>query len=361
MARIDDAVYVAGRRIGGPASLSRATESDPVTTTATAADGTLAWIGLLRPDDAELEAVAAEFDLHENAVEDARKGHQRAKLERYGDTLFLVLRPAWHRADTNEVEFGEVHLFVGRRFVVTVRHAEEPDLAAVRCRVEADPEFLATGSEAVTAAVLDEIVDGYAPVVEVIQDQVDAIEDQLFAGQVDPGVSKRIYQLLSEVLGFQRATAPVPAMVRGLLRGADKYGVDDEVQHRLRNVLDHALRVTERVDSFRALLENALTLHSTLVTQEQNEAMRRMTSASLAQGEESRQLARAAHRQGEEVKKISSWAAILFAPGLIAGVYGMNFDHMPELHWRYGYPVAIVAMLALAGILWLVFRKRNWL
>ncbi|WIE65292.1 magnesium and cobalt transport protein CorA [Curtobacterium sp. MCLR17_036] len=349
MALIDNAIYVRGRRVESPASPSR-----PV-------GGDLTWIGLLRPDARELDAVAAEFDLHENAVEDAAKGHQRAKLERYGDTLFVVLRPAWYEPTAGAVAFGEVHLFVGDRFVVSVRHADRPDLGALRARVEQDPDFLARGSEAVTAAVLDEVVDGYGPVVEVLQDQIDTIEDQLFAGQVDPGVSKRIYQVLSEVLSFQRATKPVPSMVRGLLRGADKYGVDDEVQHRLRNVLDHALRVSERIDSFRALLENALTLHATLVSQEQNEAMRRMTSASLAQGEESRQLARAAHRQGEEVKKISSWAAILFAPGLIAGVYGMNFDHMPELHWRYGYPVAIVGMLALMGVLWLVFRKRNWL
>ncbi|WP_144709908.1 magnesium and cobalt transport protein CorA [Curtobacterium pusillum] len=349
MALIDNAVYVGGRRVESPSTLSHPTR-----------DG-LAWIGLLRPDPSELDAVATEFDLHENAVEDARKGHQRAKLERYGDTLFLVLRPAWYDRTAAEVRFGEVHLFVGARFVVSVRHAARPDLAALRARCEADPEFLARGSEAITAAVLDEVVDGYAPVVEVLQDEIDEIEDQLFAGQVDPGVSKRIYQLLSEVLAFQRATTPVPAMVTGLLRGADKYGVDEEVQHRLRNVLDHALRVTERVDSFRALLENALTLHATLVSQEQNEAMRRMTSASLAQGEESRQLARAAHRQGEEVKKISSWAAILFAPGLIAGVYGMNFDDIPELHWRFGYPVAILGMLLLMGILWVWFRKRNWL
>jgi magnesium transporter len=349
MALIDNAVYVDGRRVASQHGLALGTSGD------------LSWIGLLRPDPHELAAVADEFGLHENAVEDAQKGHQRAKLERYGDTLFVVLRPAWYRQDSGTVEFGEVHLFVGARFVVSVRHAERPDLASLRARCEADPEFLAKGSEAVTAAVLDEVVDGYAPVVEVLQDEIDEIEDQLFAGQVDPGVSKRIYQLLSEVLAFQRATKPVPSMVRGLLRGAEKYGVDDDVQHRLRNVLDHALRVTERVDSFRALLENALTLHATLVSQEQNEAMRRMTSASLAQGEESRQLARAAHQQGEEVKKISSWAAILFAPGLIAGVYGMNFDHMPELHWRYGYPVAILAMLALAGILWVLFRKRNWL
>ncbi|MFS0729169.1 magnesium and cobalt transport protein CorA [Curtobacterium sp. 1P10AnD] len=349
MALIDNAVYVAGHRVDSPSTPSRATRGD------------LAWIGLLRPEPSELAAVAAEFDLHENAVEDAHKGHQRAKLERYGDTLFLVLRPAWYDRTAEEVRFGEVHLFVGARFVVSVRHAERPDLAALRARCEADPAFLARGSEAVTAAVLDEVVDGYAPIVEILQEEIDAIEDQLFAGQVDPGVSKRIYQLLSEVLGFQRATTPVPAMVTGLLRGADKYGVDEEVQHRLRNVLDHALRVTERVDSFRSLLENALTLHSTLVSQEQNEAMRRMTSASLAQGEESRQLARAAHRQGEEVKRISSWAAILFAPGLIAGIYGMNFDDMPELHWRFGYPVAIVAMLVLMALLWAVFRKRNWL
>ncbi len=349
MALIDNAVYVAGHRVDSPSTPSRPTRGD------------LAWIGLLRPDPSELAAVATEFDLHENAVEDARKGHQRAKLERYGDTLFLVLRPAWYDRSAEEVRFGEVHLFVGDRFVVSVRHAERPDLAALRARCEADPDFLARGSEAVTAAVLDEVVDGYAPIVEILQEEIDAIEDQLFAGQVDPGVSKRIYQLLSEVLGFQRATTPVPAMVQGLLRGADKYGVDEEVRHRLGNVLDHALRVTERVDSFRALLENALTLHATLVSQEQNEAMRRMTSASLAQGEESRQLARAAHRQGEEVKKISSWAAILFAPGLIAGIYGMNFDDMPELHWRFGYPVAIVAMLVLMGVLWAIFRKRNWL
>lgn len=349
MALIDNAIYVDGHRVETPSSLSLPTRGD------------LTWIGLLRPDPTELERVADEFGLHENAVEDARKGHQRAKLERYGDTLFLVLRPAWCRQGERTVDLGEVHLFVGDRFVVSVRHADRPDLGALRARVEADPAFLAKGSEAVTAAVLDEVVDGYAPVVEVLQDEIDVIEDLLFAGTVAADVSKRIYQLLSEVLAFQRATTPVPAMVRGLLRGADKYAVDEEVQHRLRNVLDHALRVTERVDSFRSLLENALTLHATLVSQEQNEAMRRMTSASLAQGEESRQLARAAHQQGEEVKKISSWAAILFAPGLIAGVYGMNFDDMPELHWRYGYPAAIVAMLALAGILWLVFRKRNWL
>jgi magnesium transporter len=354
MALIDDAVYVDGRRTSAPAVTSRdAARPDR--------GGDLAWIGLFRPDPSELTAVAERYDLHPNAVEDARKGHQRAKLERYGDTLFVVLRPAWYREDDEVVEFGEVHLFVGHDFVVSVRHAERPDLAALRARVEADPVFLAKGSEAVLCAIVDEIVDGYEPVADGMQADIDEIEDELFAGGVDPAASKRIYQLLREVLGFQRATAPVPNMIRALLRGAGKYGADEDLQDQLRNVLDHAIRITERVSTFRSLLENALTLHSTLVSQEQNEAMRRMTSASLAQGEESRQLARASHQQGEEVKKISSWAAILFTPSLIAGIYGMNFDHMPELHWKYGYAVAIAGMFGLAGLLWAVFRKRNWL
>jgi len=163
------------------------------------------------------------------------------------------------------------------------------------------------------------------------------------------------------VIGFQRAIGPLPEMVDSLLRGAAKYGTDDEVQAQLRNVLDHTIRITERADTFRVLLENALTLHSTLVTQEQNDAMRRMTSASLAQGEESRRLARASMEQGEEVKKISSWAAILFAPTLVASIYGMNFDVIPELHWRFGYPFALGLMLLLGVALWLVFKKKHWL
>ncbi|MGN7189454.1 magnesium and cobalt transport protein CorA [Curtobacterium sp. MCBA15_004] len=356
MALIDNGIYVDGVRTQSPTDLRRTYDALDA-----AGGGAMAWIGLFRPTDAELTSVADEFGLHPLAVEDASKGHQRAKLERYGDTLFVVLRPAWYDHDAETVEFGEVHLFTGDGFVVTVRHAARPNLADVRKRLETDPEWLGRGSEAVLCAVLDEVVDGYAPVVAGLQDDVDEIEDDLFDGDVDPDSSKRIYQLLSEVIGFQRAISPLPGMARSLLLGAEKYGTDPEVQNQLRNVLDHAIRITERADTFRALLENALTLHATLVTQEQNDAMRRMTSASLAQGEESRRLAQASMRQGEEVKKISSWAAILFAPTLVASIYGMNFDHMPELHWTFGYPFAIVLMLVMAVVLWFVFKRRGWL
>lgn len=211
-------------------------------------------------------------------------------------------------------------------------------------------------------AFLDVIVDGYAPVVAGLMNDIDQVEDSLFGkGNADPALSERIYRLLAQVIALQRAIGPLPDMVRGLLRGADRYGTGDEVRNRLRSVLDHTIRVTERVDGARSLLENALTVHSTLVTMDQNEAMRRMSSASLAQGEESRRLAEETIEQGEQVKKISSWAAILFTPTLIASIYGMNFDHMPELHWTWGYPLAVALMIGFGVGLWGVFKWRRWL
>ncbi|TPW77342.1 magnesium and cobalt transport protein CorA [Schumannella soli] len=361
MTLIDTGIYRDGARLAAPPEARLTSET---------LEGThdLAWIGLLRPTAAQLAELAEEFDLHPLAVEDAQKGHQRAKLERYDHTLFLVLRPAWlaaapaaASADGVTVESGEIHVFAGPHFVITVRHADRPSLAGVRARLEANPQALCGGSEAVLAAILDEVVDGYAPVVHGLQEGVDALEDELLLGKADPAASQRIYHLLSQVIDFQRAIGPLPDMLHGLLRGSSKYGADDEVQNQVRNVLDHALRITERADAFRALLESLLTLHSTLVTQEQNEGMRRMTRASLAQGEESRRLAQIQLEQGEQTKKITSWAAILFAPTLIAGVYGMNFDAMPELHWAWGYPFAIALMLGLGAGLWFVFKRKRWL
>ncbi len=355
MTQIDGHIYVDGHRTAGPDSLEGAAD-------ALGTEGAVAWIGLRDPDPVTLDEAAERFGLHPLAVEDARKGHQRAKLERYGDTVFVVLRPGTYDDGTERVEFGEIHLFVGARFVITLRRGARPDLAATRKALEAEPQFLGTGPEAMLTALLDEIVDGYAPVVAGLEEDIDQVEDSLFVGgHVDPELSQRIYRLLEQVLSFQRAIGPLPTMVQGLLRGAGRYGTGDEVQNRLRNVLDHVIRVTERVNTCRSLLENALTVHSTLVSLEQNEAMRRMSSASLAQGEESRRLARETIEQGEEVKKISSWAAILFTPTLIASIYGMNFDHMPELHWVWGYPFAVALMLLLGGGLWGVFKYKHWL
>jgi magnesium transporter len=338
MALIDNRIYVAGLPAAAPENLDETYEL------LRERDG-MAWIGLYRPDDAEIHSVAAEFSLHPLAVEDALKGHQRAKLERYGETLFVVLRPAWYVDAEESVQFGEVHLFVGPEFVVTIRHATKPDLATVRRRMEDNPELLARGPQAVLYAVLDEVVDGYGPVIAGLENDIDEIEDQLFGGE--PAVSRRIYQLLGEVIDFQRAIGPLRGMLEALLRGSDKYLIDVELQSSLRDVLDHVLRIGERADVFRVLLENALTVHSTLVTQQQNDEMRRLSEASLS--------------QNEEVKRISAWAAILFAPTLIGTIYGMNFEHMPELGWRLGYPLAVAAMVAGGVVLYVIFKRRRWL
>jgi magnesium transporter len=309
-----------------------------------AAGGT-AWIGLYRPSPEELTSVAREFDLHPLAVEDALSGHQRSKVERYGDTLFAVLRPARYRDKEESIEFGELHLFVGPDFVVTIRHAESPDLAAVRRRMEANPELLAMGPEAVLYAILDEVVDEYAPVLAGLENDIDEIESQLFEDGVD--ATQRIYELGREVIDFQRAVGPLVPILERLQADAESFGIDLEVKRSLRDVHDHAIRIVERSASFRTILENALLLHATLVTQRQNDAMAEMTEFSLT--------------QNEQVKKVSGWAAILFAPTLVGTIYGMNFDYMPELHWVWGYPMALGLMAATSITLFAIFKRKGWL
>jgi magnesium transporter len=336
---VDAAVYQDGRRIAAPSDLADIYRELPDR------PGTMAWIGLFRPAEAQLLDAAERFNLHELAVEDAIVAHQRPKLERYGDTLFVVLRAARYMDEAEEVDFGEIHLFIGPDFVVTVRHSQAPDLSAVRCRLEADPELLALGPEAVLYAVLDAVVDGYAPVIAGLQHDIDEIETEVFGG--DPQVSRRIYELSREVIELQRATRPLLEIMKSLEAGFGKYGTDDELQRHLRDVADHATYAAERVDGFRQMLQNILTVNATLVSQRQNEEMK--------------QLAEAGHAQNDEIKKISSWAAILFAPTLIGTVYGMNFEIMPELKWAFGYPFAIGLMALVCTGLYLVFKRRNWL
>jgi magnesium transporter len=336
---IDSAVYLGGHRVDGVESIP-----ETVAHLRERPDG-LAWIGLYRPDEREIEELAAEFDLHPLAVEDAIHAHQRPKIERYDDTLFVVLRPARYLDEREEVEFGEVHLFVGRNFVLTVRHSEAPEFRSVRRRLESQPDLLAQGPEAVLYAVMDQVVDGYYPVVTGVGHDIDEIEIEVFSG--DPQVSRRIYELSREVADFQRATRPLVDMIADLRAGFTKYEVDDELQRYLRDVEDHLTQICERVDEFRQALRDMLTVNSTLVAQRQNEEMRRLTEASNA--------------QNEEVKKISAWAAILFAPTLVGTIYGMNFEHMPELRWTVGYPLALGVMALTCGTLYLVFKRRNWL
>jgi magnesium transporter len=336
---VDSAVYVGGCRVASPATLAETYQvlGD--------SEGGMAWIGLYRADPEQLASLAAEFQLHELAVEDAIHAHQRPKLERYGDTLFIVLRTGRYIDETEEVEFGEVHVFIGPDFVLTVRHSEAPNLAAVRRRMEEEPELLQHGPEAVLYAILDEVVDGYAPVVAGLENDVDEIETQVFGG--DPKVSRRIYELTREVIEFQRVTRPLNGVVTGLVAGFDKYGIDEELRRHLRDVADHLTHVVDRVDGLRQLLQNVLTVNATLVGQQQNEEMKSLTEASYA--------------QNEEVKRISAWAAILFAPTLIGTIYGMNFEHMPELDWQLGYSFAIGLMGLVCLSLYLTFKRRGWL
>ena len=336
---VDNAVYVNGCRTAHPVTLAETFRELRATEQA------MAWIGLYRPDVTQIASLAVEFDLHELAVEDTVAAHQRPKLERYGSTLFVVLRPARYVDEREEVEFGEVHVFVGPDFVLSVRHSETPDLARVRARLEADPELLARGPEAVLYAMLDEVVDGYLPVVAGLENDLDEIESEVFSGQ--PQVSRRIYELSQEVVEFQRATHPLQHMLAGLQAGSAKYAVDAELQRYLRDVADHVTHVVERVDGFRQLLRDMLTVNATLVAQQQNDEMKNLALASQA--------------QNEEVKKISAWAAILFAPTLIGTIYGMNFKRMPELSWTFGYPFALALMGATCGTLYLVFKRRDWL
>jgi magnesium transporter len=336
---IDNAIYRDGRRIDSPPSLADTIKRLRDTS------GAMAWIGLYRPAESQLRSLAEEFELHELALEDAIVAHQRPKLERYGDTLFAVLRAARYLDETEEVDFGELHVFVGPDFVLTVRHSEAPDLAMVRRRLEGDPELLRLGTEAVLYAILDAVVDGYAPVIAGLQNDIDEIETEVFGG--DPKVSRRIYELSREVIEFQRATRPLLGMLEGLIAGFDKYGTDEELQRYLRDVADHATTVVERVTGFRQMLGDILTVNATLVGQAQNEEMKNLTEAS--------------YTQNEEIKKISAWAAILFAPTLIGTVYGMNFDHMPELRWIIGYPLALALMAGTCIALYVIFKRRDWL
>ncbi|WP_347107992.1 magnesium/cobalt transporter CorA [Paenarthrobacter sp. S56] len=331
MTIIDNAVYVDGVRTATPESLEQTFET-------LSKHGGMAWIGLYRPTQEEMAGVASEFGLHELAVEDAVSAHQRPKLERYDHNLFTVLRPARYLDESETVEFGELHVFTGPNFVVTIRHAETAGVARVRHRLEERPDLLRHGPEAVLYALLDQVVDDYAPVVAGLENDIDEIEDQLFSG--DSTVSRRIYELAREVIQFQRAIHPLPEMMTLLEKGFEKYGVDIELQRSLRDVEDHVKHLISRANSFRDLLQNALTLDGTLTANRQNEA-----SAA----------------QNEQVKKISSWAAIFFAPSFVAGVYGMNFDFMPELHWEFGYPMAVGFMVGAALLMYLIFKRKGWL
>jgi len=290
--------------------------------------GGFAWIDLYEPTEDEFDTVAGEFGLHELAVKDAIKAHQRPRVERYGDSLFVVLKAARYLEEKEAVEFGEIHAFVGPDFIVTMRYGEASELGEVRQRVEGEPDLLRKGPLAVLYTIMDRVVDGYGPVADGLENDIDEIEVEVFEG--NPGVSRRIYELSRVVIQFHQATQPLAGALAFLTEG----GLHDAgVRRNLRDVRDRALRVTERVEGFRELLSNILTVNFTIV----------------------------GIQQSDQTKKISAWAAIVIVPTLIAGIYGMNFDYMPELHWRFGYLFALSLMALVAFSLYLRFKRSGWL
>jgi magnesium transporter len=320
---VDLALYADGRRLPDVA-LDEAFEACRM-------DNTLVWIGLHDPTDDEFDSVRREFNLHELAVEDAMKGHQRPKLEVYDETLFIVLKTArYFEPDT--LEFGEILIFVGDNFVVTVRHGEGTPLHDVRLRLEEDPELLRHGAGAVLHAILDKVVDDYAPVLTNLDIDITELEAEAFGEEAVRGLTERIYKLKRQVINLHRATAPLQEPIARLADG--RFGVvGEEIQPYFRDIYDHLVRAVQTADGYRELLTSILEANLTQVSVRQNEDMR----------------------------KISAWAAILAIPTLIAGVYGMNFNNMPELHWRFGYPLAVALMVAICFGIWSYFRRIDWL
>jgi magnesium transporter len=337
MSVIGSAVYVGGRRVAaGETPLDAIRDAR--------ARGGLVWVGLTDPVADDLEALAGVLGLHPVAVKDCLRGHQRAKLEQFGDASFLVLQPAHYIDATETVECHEIDLFVGADYIVTVQRDSRLDVEGVRAKIEAHPEILEQGTYGVLWAVLENVIAGYLPVLDGVENDIDEIEAQLF--EHDQRVSQRIFSLQREVIDLQHATAPLTDMFDRLQTIVMKRTGRDEAPA-FREVRDKASNVYDRVDGFRHTLDNALVVHTTLVEQQNNEEMRRMTEFSI--------------QQNDQVKKISSWAAILFAPTLVGTIYGMNFEYMPELHWTFGYPMALGLMVVMGVVLYAVFKRKGWL
>ncbi|MDR2256801.1 MAG: magnesium and cobalt transport protein CorA [Arthrobacter sp.] len=291
----------------------------------------LVVVGIDLPQAEQIAELATVWDLHPLLVEDLLKAGQRPKLERYDDVLFVVTRAATYLDAEEEVAFSEFHVLCRGNVVVVLCQERQSEVPWAGARVPRDPELLRLGPEAMVYAFLDSLVDGYFPVLRGLDIDKEQIERQVFGG--DAAVTERIYRLSQEVIDLQHAVSPLAAVLAGLRSGFSKYGTGDELRTYLQDVSDHLSRVNTTVAELRDSLNQILQVNSTLVTQ----------------------------RQNEDMKKISGWAAILFAPTLIGAIYGMNFDEMPELHWSLGYPLAVGAMVALAVGLWVVFRKKKWM
>jgi magnesium transporter len=336
---VDAGLYISGHRIATPNSFGEAR--------AGLADHpeAMAWIGLYRPTSQIIRELGEFFGFNERAAAEALSTHHRSKLKRFGETLYVALTIPQYIDAHEDVDFGELHILMGSRFVITVRQSDTPDLRVARRRMETRPDELALGPEAVLFGILDQIVDEDEVVVTGLEKDVVEIEAEVFSGK--PDVSRRIYLLSREVIDFQRSTRALREIIRDLERGFRTYQTQKVLQGSLGAIEDHLEHVIDRTDETRSLLRDMLTVNATMITQEQNEEMTQLSAVS--------------NRQNDEVKKISAWAAIIFAPSLVGTTYGMNFTHMPELNWQYGYPMALGLMLATSVALFATFKAKGWL
>jgi len=292
--------------------------------------GHVVWIGLHEPSLDLLRQLQAEFGLHELAIEDALKAHQRPKLEQYGDALFVVARTA--QMIDGRIAFGETHLFVGRGYVVSVRHGASTSYTPVRERCEASPKAFSDGEDFILYAILDFIVDNYMPVIETIQTEVEEIEDCILAEASNQDHVRRLYQLRRDLLRLRNAAIPLVEVCRRLEQPGLP-GIDASMHPLFRDVSDHIRRIQEEIESLREVL--AFAFETSLMTGQS--------------------------QQTEITRKLAAWAAILAVPTAVAGIYGMNFDAMPELHWKYGYALVLMVIVAVCGWLYWRFRQNRWL
>ncbi len=291
---------------------------------------TFIWLGLHEPDETLLWKMQQEFGLHELAIEDAQNAHQRPKIEVYDDVLFIVLHTAQFVG--GKVEFGETHIFVGQRFLITVRHGASLSYAQARARCEQSPQLLALGPSFGLYAVIDSIVDNYFPIVESFQASLRELEDEIFRDEFDRDTTKALYRLKRELVNFRLAVAPLQDILNQLVRFHQGL-IHDDVRVYYRDVFDHAVRMSETINTLGEMLTAALQLNLSLVSLGQNET----------------------------VKRLAGWAGLLTVPTLVASVYGMNFDFMPETHWRYGYFIILGATALLCGVVYWRLKKAKYL
>jgi magnesium transporter len=290
------------------------------------------WVGLHEPGEETLQQFQRELSLHDLAIEDAHNAHQRPKIETYGDTLFVVLRTAQINKEGNGIDFGETHFFVGHNFLVTIRHGSSISYIDVRRRCENTPQLLQKGQGFALYAVMDSIVDQYFPVIEVLEEQLQKIEEKVFKDKPTRETTEDIYQLKRELLEIKRAVSPLIDICNRLMR-FDIRLISTETQPYFRDIYDHALRINEMVDHARELLNTALEANFSLISISQSEVS----------------------------KKFAGWAAIIAVPTMVAGFYGMNFKFMPELSWYYGYPLVVTFTISLCIFIYFLFRKSGWL